>query len=211
MVGYVPDDLKRLLHNGHGEMGPIIHQSGYVIFRHLRQLLLKDAFEPCQNYKALPFAVVIDHSKFDIAISFLRNRRLVTNQIVSQCTSRESLLGMNIRTFSGYGTMVNGFLSSMETECEFLMRLLGVGGSSCSAAFRLGSLKYVSTMWILYDRRLTFKNHRCHVVAGLAVFRCISMRLAYKRGAAIGVRNSLPRLAVGADSPGGPSEFSSIK
>jgi hypothetical protein len=35
--------------------------------------------------------------------------------------------------------IVNGFLSSAETECELLMRLFGVGGSSCSAAFRFGS------------------------------------------------------------------------
>ena len=62
-------------------MGPVIHQSGYVIFRHFRKLFLKYAFEPRQYYQALPFAVVIDHSEFDISISFLGNRRLVANQM----------------------------------------------------------------------------------------------------------------------------------
>ena len=78
---YVPNDLKRLLHNGHREMCPVIHQSGYVIFWHLRKLLLKDAFQPCQYYQALPFAIIIDYSEFDIAISFLRNRRLVVTHM----------------------------------------------------------------------------------------------------------------------------------
>lgn len=105
--------------------------------------------------------------------------------------------------------MVNGFLSSVVVaECAFLMRLLGVGGSSCSAAFRLGSEKYVSTMRTIHDTGLTFKNHRRHIVAAiLAMFRCISMRLIYKRGAATGIRGALPRLAVGTDSPAGSSEF----
>ena len=65
-------------------------------------------------------------------------------------------MGVNIHTFSGYGTMVKGFLSSVETECAFLMRLLGVGGSSCSAAFRLGSKEHISTKRILV-------NHETHV------------------------------------------------
>lgn len=191
-------------------MSPIIHQSSYVIFRHLRKLLLKDAFKPCQDYQALSFAIVINHSEFDIAISFLHNRRLATKSHVSPGTS---LPGVNIHTFSGYGTMVNGFLSSVEIECAFLMRLLGVGGSSCSAAFRLGSFKkkYVSTMRIIHDIRLTFKNHRCHIVAVSDLSERISMRLIYKRGAATGVRDTLPRSTIGVDAPGGPSEFSSIE
>lgn len=192
-------------------MGAIIHQSGYIIFRHFRKLLLKDAFEPCQYYQALPFAVVIDHSEFDIPIAFLRNRRLAANHMLAWVIHLKSLWAVNVHTFSGYGTMVNGFLSSVEIECAFLMRLLGVGGSSCSTAFRLGSKKSVSTTRIFCDIRLTFKNHRCHIDADLAILRRISMRPIYKRGAAAGDRDALPRLAVGADTPGGPSGFSSTK
>lgn len=57
-------------------MGPIINQSSDVILRHLWKLLLEYTFEARQDYEALPFAVIIDHSKFNITIPFLCNRRL---------------------------------------------------------------------------------------------------------------------------------------
>jgi hypothetical protein len=57
-------------------MSPIVDQSSDVILGHLRKLFLEDTFEAGQDDEALPFAIVIDDSKFDITISFLRDRRL---------------------------------------------------------------------------------------------------------------------------------------
>ncbi len=113
---------------------------------------------------------------------------------------------MELHTFSGYGIIVNGFLSSTETECEFLMRLFGVGGSSCSAAFRFGSKRGVRTSSLIATADLTFKNHGRHV-AGEWSLRRISMELIRKRCAATGDRNGLPWLAVGTDMPGGPKRI----
>ena len=31
----IPDDFKRFLDNGYGEMGTVVDQSSYVVFRHL--------------------------------------------------------------------------------------------------------------------------------------------------------------------------------
>ncbi len=77
----IPNDLKRFLHNRHREMSPIINQSSDIVFRHLRQLLLKDTFEARQDYQTFPFTIVIDDSEFDFSISFLRDRRLARAQI----------------------------------------------------------------------------------------------------------------------------------
>ena len=51
----------RGFNNGHGKMRTIINQARYVALWHLRQLLLKDAFQAGHNNGALPAAIVVDH------------------------------------------------------------------------------------------------------------------------------------------------------
>lgn len=101
------------------------------------------------------------------------------------------------------------------------MRLLGVGESSWSRAFRFGSKSRSAPCKMFCDHSLTFKNHRCHVVAELPsrrstlaarstlVARSTLAGSSFKRGAAIGSWNGLPCMTAGADLPGGPRQFSS--
>lgn len=52
-------------------MGPIIHQASYIVFRHLWQLLLKNAFQASQDDEAFSPVVVVDNTEFDLAIALL--------------------------------------------------------------------------------------------------------------------------------------------
>lgn len=52
-------------------MRPIVHQPGNVVLGHLRQLFLKDAFQPGEDDEAFTFVVVVDHSEFNLAIALL--------------------------------------------------------------------------------------------------------------------------------------------
>jgi hypothetical protein len=76
--------------NGDGKMCPVVYQPGYVIFRHLWQLLLEDAFQSCQDYKALPLTIIIDDAKLDLSPSFLKNGSLISGiprQFERKCKS----------------------------------------------------------------------------------------------------------------------------
>jgi len=68
-VGDSADDLERLLDNGNRQMSPIVNQTRNVIFGHLRQLLLKNAFQACEDDERIAVAIVVDHAKLDFAIS----------------------------------------------------------------------------------------------------------------------------------------------
>lgn len=57
-------------------MCPVIYQPGYVVFRHLRQLLLEDTFETSENDEALPFIVVIYDSKLYFSSTLFNDGRL---------------------------------------------------------------------------------------------------------------------------------------
>ena len=57
-------------------MGTVVDQSGYIILRHLGQLLLEDAFQTGQNNKTFPAVIVVDNPKLDLAIALLRDGRL---------------------------------------------------------------------------------------------------------------------------------------
>ena len=54
-------------------MGPVVNQSGYVVFRHLGQLLLEDTFQTGQYNKTFPAIVIVDNPEFDLAIALLRH------------------------------------------------------------------------------------------------------------------------------------------
>jgi len=71
-----PDNLERLLYDGHGEVGSIVDQACYVVFWHLWQLLLEYAFEPGQDYQTLSGIVIVDHPEFDFTIAFFGHRWL---------------------------------------------------------------------------------------------------------------------------------------
>ena len=54
-------------------MGTVVDQSGYIVLRHLGQLLLEDAFQTGQNNKTFPAVIVVDNPKLDLAITLLRD------------------------------------------------------------------------------------------------------------------------------------------
>ena len=54
-------------------MGTVVDQSGYIVFRHLGQLLLEDAFQTGENDKTFPAVIVVDNPKLDLAITLLRD------------------------------------------------------------------------------------------------------------------------------------------
>lgn len=66
-------DLEWLLDNGDGEMGSIVDESRNVIFGHFGELLLKDAFEACENDEGFALVVVVDHPEFDFAIALFND------------------------------------------------------------------------------------------------------------------------------------------
>jgi len=51
-------------------VGAVVDKPGYVILRHLRQLLLEDAFEAGKNDKAIMVAIIVDDPELDVAVSF---------------------------------------------------------------------------------------------------------------------------------------------
>lgn len=57
-------------------MGSIIYQSGYIFFGHFRELFLEYTFQTCQNDKAIPTIIVVDHPELDITGPFFYDRRL---------------------------------------------------------------------------------------------------------------------------------------
>ena len=54
-------------------MGTVVDQSSYIVLRHLRQLLLEDAFQTGQNNETFPAVIVVDNPKLDLAIALLRD------------------------------------------------------------------------------------------------------------------------------------------
>ena len=59
-----------LLYDSHGQMSSVINQSGYVVFRHLWELFLENAFEASEDDKTLALVVVVDYSEFDLSVAF---------------------------------------------------------------------------------------------------------------------------------------------
>ncbi len=57
-------------------MCPVVHQPRYILLGHLRQLLLKYAFETGENLNTLSGAIVVDHMELDIAATLLGDGRL---------------------------------------------------------------------------------------------------------------------------------------
>ena len=54
-------------------MGTVVDQSGYIVLRHLGQLLLEDTFQTSQNNETFPAVIVVDNPKLDLAITLLRD------------------------------------------------------------------------------------------------------------------------------------------
>ena len=50
----IPHNFQRMLDYCHRKMRPVIHESCNIILGHLRQLLLKDALQTCQDNEAVP-------------------------------------------------------------------------------------------------------------------------------------------------------------
>jgi hypothetical protein len=59
-------------------MCPVVNQSRNVVFRHLWQLFLEDAFEASQDNKAFPIPIIIDNSELDITRSLFDDGGLET-------------------------------------------------------------------------------------------------------------------------------------
>ena len=62
-------------------MRTIINKSRNIILWHFRKLLLKYAFETCQDDKTLSLVVVVDNSEFDFAISLFYNCWLIVKDV----------------------------------------------------------------------------------------------------------------------------------
>ena len=72
----LPDDLQRLLDNGHRKMRPIVHKPGDVILRHFGELFLEYTLQSSQYDEAVARIVVVDDSEFDFSIALFDNRWL---------------------------------------------------------------------------------------------------------------------------------------
>jgi hypothetical protein len=70
-VSYVPNNFEGVLDNGDGKMRPVVYKSRDVVFRHLRQLFLKDAFEAGEDDKAFPRVIIIHNAKLNLPTTFL--------------------------------------------------------------------------------------------------------------------------------------------
>lgn len=57
-------------------MSPVINESGYVVFRHLRELLLEDAFQPSKNDEAFAGVVVVYDSELYLPSTLFDDSRL---------------------------------------------------------------------------------------------------------------------------------------
>ena len=57
-------------------MCPVIYQSCYIIFRHLWELFLEYAFEPCEDDDAVTAVVIVDDAELNFALSLLNHCRL---------------------------------------------------------------------------------------------------------------------------------------
>ena len=50
-------------------MSTVIDEARNVVFRHLGQLLLKNAFEAGKNYETFAFVIIVHNLKFDLAVA----------------------------------------------------------------------------------------------------------------------------------------------
>lgn len=71
------DDLERLLDDGDGQVGAVVDESSDVIFRHLGQLFLEDAFQACEDDEGLPLVVVVHNAELYFAVALLDDSGLV--------------------------------------------------------------------------------------------------------------------------------------
>jgi hypothetical protein len=55
-------------------MRAIVYEPSDIVPRHLRKLFLEDVFQPRQDYGALPRVVIVDNTKFYVAIALFDNR-----------------------------------------------------------------------------------------------------------------------------------------
>lgn len=62
-------------------MRAVIYQSCYIVLRHLRELLLKDALKSGQDNDAVAAIVIIDNSELNIPIALLYNGWLQMSSI----------------------------------------------------------------------------------------------------------------------------------
>jgi hypothetical protein len=67
----LPNHFHRLLDNGQGHVCPVIDEPSNVVFRHLWELLLKYAFQPSEDHRALRLSVIVDDSEFYYTFAFL--------------------------------------------------------------------------------------------------------------------------------------------
>ena len=76
-VSYPSHDFERVFDNRDGEMGFVIDEAGNIVFGHLGELLLEDAFQACEDDIAFSRIVVVNHAKLDYAILLLNHGRLL--------------------------------------------------------------------------------------------------------------------------------------
>lgn len=81
-------DLERLLDNGDGEMGSIVDESRDVVFGHFGELLLKDAFEACEDDERFALVVIVDDTEFDFAVALFNDGGLSKGKYETVITPR---------------------------------------------------------------------------------------------------------------------------
>lgn len=85
--GNSPNDLERLLDDGHTQVRPIVYEAGYIVLGHLGELLLEDTLEAGKDDVRVVATVIIDDSKLNLAISLLDDCRLcVVRQLMKVCS-----------------------------------------------------------------------------------------------------------------------------
>jgi len=73
-VGDTAHDFEWFLDDGYGQVCPIVHKSGNVVFRHLWELVLEDTFQTSEYDKGLSLVVIVDDTELDFAFPFFDRR-----------------------------------------------------------------------------------------------------------------------------------------
>ena len=72
----IPDYFAVAFHNSHRQMRAVVDKASNVLFRHLGELFLEDAFHAREDHVALLRIVVVDDLDADLAFALLGDRGL---------------------------------------------------------------------------------------------------------------------------------------
>lgn len=76
-AGGLPDDFQGLLDNSDAHVRAVIDQARDIVLGHLGELLLKYAFQSCEDDGAVPLSIVVDDTELYLAVPLLDDGRLL--------------------------------------------------------------------------------------------------------------------------------------